>query len=94
METKEIVLHIAVNCGRLCRWAMEGRQVRVEQFLAETDEYLKALETAPKSARFMPTFIWFKEDFKKLRSNIQLNADWAEAMLTWANILTHRAKLA
>lgn len=94
MDAREITLNIAVNCGRLCRWAMDGRAARIEQFLAETDEYLKALDLAPKSQRFMPTFEWFKKDFSKLRHNVKLDAEWAEAMLTWANILTHRAKLA
>ena len=94
MNATEITLNIAVNCGRLCRWAMEGRRARVDQFLAETEEFVKALETAPKSARFLPTYEWFKKDFELLRQNVQMNADWAESMLTWANILTHRASLA
>ena len=93
MEAKEITLNIDVNLGRLCRWCMEGRRSRVDQFLAETEEYLKALEAAPKSARFVPTYEWFKKDFELLRRNVQMNADWAESMLTWANILTHRASL-
>ena len=93
MGAKEITLNIAVNLGRLCRWAMEGRRSRVDQFLAETEEYLKALESAPKSSRFLPTYEWFKKDFTLLRHNVQMNADWAESMLTWANILTHRASL-
>lgn len=94
MDAKEITLNIAVNLGRLCRWAMEGRKARLDQFLAETDEYVKALEAAPKSDRFMPTYEWFKQDFESLSHNVQMNEDWAESMLTWANILSHRAQLA
>ena len=94
MNAKELTLNIAVNLGRLCRWSMEGRRARVDQFLAETQEYLKALEAAPKSSRFLPTYEWFKKDFEILSHNVQMNADWAESMLTWANILTHRASLA
>ncbi len=94
MDAKELILNIAVNLGRLCRWAMEGRRSRVDQFLAETEEYVKALETAPKSARFLPTYEWFKKDFEILSHNVQMDTDWAESMLTWANILTHRASLA
>jgi hypothetical protein len=93
MDAKELTLNIAVNLGRLCRWAMEGRRSRVEQFLAETKEYLKALEAAPKSERFLPTYEWFKKDFELLSHNVRMDADWAESMLTWANILTHRASL-
>ena len=93
MDAKELTLNIAVNLGRLCRWSMEGRRARVDQFLVETQEYLKALEAAPKSARFLPTYEWFKKDFEFLSHNVRMDADWAESMLTWANILTHRAAL-
>ncbi|MFH1202076.1 MAG: hypothetical protein V1674_04200 [Candidatus Omnitrophota bacterium] len=94
MTAKELTLNIAVNLGRLCTWAMEGRKERVEQFLAQTQEYLKALESAPKSLRFSPTYEWFKNDFKRLSHDVRMDADWAESMLTWANILSHRASLA
>ena len=94
MNAKELTLNIAVNMGRLCRWSMEGRRARVDQFLIETQEYVQALEIAPKSARFLPTYEWFKKDFDLLRLNVEMNADWAESTLTWANILTHRAPLA
>lgn len=94
MDAREIILNIAVNLGRLCRWAMEGRKERVEQFLAQTKEYLKDLESAPKSSRFLPTYEWFKNDFTRLSQDVHMNADWAESMLTWANILSHRASLA
>jgi hypothetical protein len=94
METKELILNIAVNLGRLCRWALENRRFRIEQFLSQTEDYIKELEVAPKSTRFLPTYQWFKADFQRLRQNVQMNEDWAESMLTWANILTHRASLA
>ena len=93
MNAKEITLNIAVNLGRLCRWSMEGRRARVDQFLIETQKYVQALDAAPKSARFLPTYEWFKKDFDVLRLNVEMNADWAESTLTWANILTHRASL-
>jgi len=94
MDAKEITLNIAVNLGRLCRWAMEGRRARLDQFLAETEEYVEALDSASKSERFIPTYKWFKKDFEVLSHNVQMNEDWAESMLTWANILSHRAQLA
>ena len=93
MEARELTLNIALNLGRLCRWAMEGRRSRVEQFLAQTEEYVRALESAPKSPRFLPTFEWFKNDFKRLSQDVHMDADWAESMLTWSNILIHRASL-
>lgn len=94
MDSREIILNIAVNLGRLCRFAIGGRRERVEQFLAQTEEYLKALESATKSSRFLPTYEWFKNDFKRLSRDVRMDADWAESMLTWANILSHRASLA
>ena len=94
MDAKEITLNIAVNLGRLCRWAMEGRKSRLEQFLAETEQYVKALDAAPKSAKFLATYEWFRKDFDSLSHNVHMDEDWAEAMLTWANILSHRASLA
>ena len=94
METREIVLNIAVNLSRLCTWALEGRKERVGQFLVQTEEYLKVLESAPKSNRFLPTYEWFKNDFERLSHNVHMDADWAESMLTRSNILPHRASLA
>ena len=93
MDAREITLNIAVNLGRLCRFALEGRKERVEQFIAQTEGYLNDLEFAPKSSRFLPTYEWFKSDFARLSHNVRMDADWAESVLTWANILSHRASL-
>ena len=94
MDARELTLNIAVNLGRIGRWACEGRMNRMHQFLAETGEFLKQLETTPKSVRFNKTFLIFKNKFELLRNNKNRNDEWAEEVLTWANILTHRAKLA
>lgn len=94
MNAKDLTLNIAVNLGRLGRWVAEGKTVRVNQFLSETENYLQELENAHKSEKFQPTFDSFKKEFQKLKNNIQLNDEWAEKSFTWANILTHRAKLA
>ncbi|MBI2007288.1 MAG: hypothetical protein HYS83_01105 [Candidatus Blackburnbacteria bacterium] len=94
MDAQELTLHIAANLGRVCRWALEKREDRVAQFLQETEEYLQELEKAPKNEQFQETFETFKNNFEKLKGNVQLDKYWAEDILTWANILTHRAKLA
>lgn len=94
MNAEELTLNIAVNLGRLARWVAEGKFARVRFFLEETEEYLNKLEQTPRSDRFDPTFNLFKTSFQNLKSNPTLNSDWAEEALTWANILTHRAKLA
>lgn len=94
MKPSEIVLNIAVNLGRISRWSLEGRRDRVSQFLAETEEYLGLLDGVKVSSRFEPTLKEFKRDLKRLKNQSMETPDWAEDTLTWANILTHRAKLA
>lgn len=94
MSAEDLSLNIAVNLGRISRWAMEGKKGRIEQFISDTNFYITELDKTPKSERFSKTFNTFKEKFDKLKNNIQLNEIWAEDVLTWANILTHRSKLA
>lgn len=94
MNAKDLTLNIAVNLGRLSRWASEGKKNRIDQFLRETEDYLNKLELAPKSDQFNKTFLIFKQKFQALKNNRSLDEIWAEDALTWANILTHRAKLA
>jgi len=93
MSTHDIVLNIAVNLGRISRWATEGKQARVDQFLNETARYITELEQAPKSAQFQKTFDSFKKNFYLLKNSSVRDEAWAEAVLAWGNILTHRAKL-
>jgi alpha-amylase/alpha-mannosidase (GH57 family) len=93
MGAKELTLNIAVNLGRLGRWAGEGRINRVNQFLAETEEYINQLERIPKSLRFSKTFDAFHKSFNELKTAEQFDLTWQEMMFTWANILTHRASL-
>ena len=52
MSAEDLTLNIAVNLGRLGRWAMEGKEKRIKQFLWETDQYLEELEHASKSSRY------------------------------------------
>ena len=94
MTAQELTLNIAVNLGRIGRWASEGKVNRLSQFLKETEEYVNKLEAAQKSARFQKTFDIFKKTFNELKSNVRADMKWSEAMFTWANILTHRARLA
>ena len=93
MNAQELTLNIAVNLGRLGRWACEGRLNRLNQFLEETENYIYQLEKAPKSFRFQRTFVIFRENFDKLK-DAQIDSVWSETMFTWADILTHRARLA
>lgn len=94
MNAQEITLNIAVNLGRLGRWAAEGKRSRIQQFLNETETYITQLEDAPKNEQFLKTFKSFKKEFSALKKDSSVDIVWAEMALTWANILTHRAKLA
>lgn len=94
MNASELTLDIAVNLGRITRWAIERQEGRVRQFIHETDEFVAQLDRIDKKPQFTSTFKAFKKSFSELNSNIKMNDDWAEEVLTWANILTHRAKLA
>lgn len=94
MNAQELTLNIAVNLGRIGRWACEGRRGRVDQFMKETEGFIAELDKAPKSAKFQKTFDAFLVAFNDLRKNVRLEPMWAEMMFTWANILTHRARLA
>lgn len=94
MNAQDLTLNIAVNLGRLARWANEGKVSRIEQFLAETERYLRELEEAPKSDKLIKTVKDFRNVFEILKNKKNYDANWAEDALTWANILAHRAKLA
>ena len=94
MTASDLTLNIAVNMGRLARFASEGKNNRVGQFLDETEQYLKELEASSPKDKFKPTLEFFKKKFEYLKNNKTIDETWAEEALTWANILTHRAKLA
>lgn len=94
MTARELALHIASDLGRIGRWALEGQPERVAQFLREAERSLHELELAPRRAEFEPTFQRFRQAFSELERASERDAGWAEDVFTWANILTHRAKLA
>jgi hypothetical protein len=94
MDARELTLNIAVNLGRIGRWACEGRVSRIRQFLSETENYIDQLGRIPKSRRFSKTFEIFYGTFNELKDSSDFDAVWAEGMFTWANILAHRASLA
>ena len=94
MTPEQLTLNIAVNLGRLARWAMEGKENRIGQFIVDTEYYIDQLEHTSRKVAFEKTFQIFKSKFTTLKSDIRCDTQWAEEMLTWANILTHRAKLA
>lgn len=93
MQSKDIILNIAVNLGRLGRWAADGRHGRIPRFLTDTESYISQINDTSFSPRFQSTYNNFLKAFASLKRN-PVNDAWAETAFTWANILTHRAKLA
>ena len=94
MNAQEATLNIAVNLGRLCRFASEGKINRVKTFLEDTDQYMTILSDAKMNPRFSKTYKRFLSVYKQLKNSNDYSYDWADTALTWANILQHRAKLA
>lgn len=74
-----------------------GRVELINKMITQTDSYLNDLLEQNFSEKLKITFKRFKEDIDKLKKD-QINEKnylyWGEKALTWANILTHRAKLA
>ena len=93
------ILNISVNLSRLSQWIYEGYEKRTElidRFMNQTENYLADLDKQNISEDFRPTLEQVKTEFTSLKKTIhsQDKRFWAEKALTWANILTHRAKLA
>lgn len=98
ITTKQQILDIAMNLNRIGNWAaddFERKQKRITLFLEQTRGYIH--ETQPSSVQFQKTFEKFKREFEKLyHEGVQKPSDvdiWAEKMMTWGNILTHRSAL-
>ena len=100
MDTKTKILDIAMNLNRIGNWAADdygAKKQRIKTFLGNTTQYMRNIkgETFPSS--FEPTFERFKREYPKLeKEGLNHPKDplyWAEKMMTWGNILTHRSKL-
>lgn len=92
MTNQDLILNIAVNLGRLGRWKMEGKTERIKQFIEDSKVYLNQLDRQKINSSFFETYDGLIKNFNLIQEN--LDGDWAEDAFTWANILTHRAKLA
>ncbi|CAN5306877.1 hypothetical protein BH10PAT1_BH10PAT1_4400 [soil metagenome] len=86
MNTEDLILNIAVNLNRISKYMIDGNDKRVKLFLEDNDYYIKEVEKKKLSDKFEKTFSIFK--------NKMADFGDAEDYLNWANILTHRAKLA
>ena len=87
-----------MNLTRIGNWAADGfstRKEKIQIFLKNTDRYFDSLAGTRFPKNFAPTYNRFQSEYRQLRKNPnpQNPLVWAEKMLTWGNILTHRAKL-
>lgn len=96
METKQIILDIAMNLNRIGGWAIDGgehKQKRVDFFLDQTKGYINQLNPSDMPSRFRKSYERFLEEFHNLEEKKNDLTYWGEMMMTWGNILTHRSKL-
>lgn len=100
MKTKDKVLDIAMNLNRIGNWGADGyhmKQKRILIFLDQTTNILNTLNKAKLQDPFKKTFNRFLREFRRLEQEGKKGPKdelyWAEQMMTWGNILTHRAKL-
>ena len=100
MDTKAKILDIAMNLNRVGNWAADdyiGKKERIKTFLNNTTGYVQSLDFSSFSPSFARTFADFRKEYPLLKKEgLRGPSDtlyWAENMMTWGNILTHRAKL-
>lgn len=98
MDNKAKILDIAMNLNRIGNMAadnFEMKRKRIDMFMRQTADYIKSIDGANLKEPFKSTFDNFLKEYKSL-NDLDNNSDrllWAEKMMTWGNILTHRAKL-
>jgi len=100
MTTKAKILDIAMNLNRIGNWAADdypGKKERIKTFLASTSNYLDSLKSDCLPPSLKGTIKTFVSEYRQLE-NEGLNGPkdnllWAEKMMTWGNILTHRSRL-
>lgn len=95
------IMDIAMNLARIGNWAADDydrKKQRIDMFLRQTDGYLRDLDIAAYPPLTQRALTQCTQVFRTLRRRTPQDIDerlrWAEDMLTWSNILTHRAKLA
>lgn len=95
----QLLLDIAMNLTRIGNWAADdfvGKQKRIRTFLQQTDDYLEKLHIHTYPPKLQKTLDSFRAAYDKLNYEAKRQPEdslrWAEAMMTWGNILTHRAR--
>lgn len=100
MNNRAKVLDIAMNLNRIGNWAADdysGKKERIKTFLRNTSSYIQDLDKNSLPSAFASTFNNFVKEYSFLEKEGIKKPDnpvfWAEDMMTWGNILTHRSKL-
>jgi len=100
MSNKAKILDIAMNLNRIGNLAADdynNKQKRINIFLDETNSYIESVDKSSFSHSFKNTFEKFLKEYKILNKERNENSfdslHWAEKMMTWGNILTHRTKV-
>ncbi len=97
-DKKSTILDIAMNLNRIGNYAadnFEAKRERVKMFISQTSKYVDDLKNEKFNDPFKKTYQNFLGEYRSLEK-LDENKDkirWAEKMMTWGNILTHRAKL-
>lgn len=100
MSVSDRIMDISLNLARVGNWtadSYEQKKTLIERFVSQTNRYVEEVPQSQLSSGMVPLFIRFKSEFEQLQEEkiTEENKDeWAEKVLTWANILQHRAKLA
>lgn len=100
MNQKNLILDIAMNLNRVGNWAADGyqdRQKRIRLFLDQTNQYIESVEISSFPESLKETFERFKKNYKEMEEEEREGPKdplfWAENIMTWGNILTHRSNL-
>ena len=100
LDLKNKILDIAMNLNRVGNWAADDydqKRSRISTFLKNNSQYIDSLDLSSLPKNFKKTFRLFLKEYKILeKEGLQGPEDeiyWAERMMTWGNILTHRSKL-
>lgn len=99
MGTKTKILDIAMNLNRIGNWAADDfnlKRKRISVFLENTDKYIECLDKSDFSDKFKTIYNKFIKEYDKLKTEkkkgLKDPTKWAEEMMTWGNILSHRAR--
>lgn len=100
MDKKAKILDIAMNLNRIGNWAaddFDGKKKRIKAFISLTSTSVNSLASSSFSDPFRATYEKFLAEYRTLEKAAQKRPKdelyWAEEMMTWGNILTHRSSL-